>query len=74
MVRTWNEVELSRNIGLYLKNQLKEREITQEEFAESVNVDPRTVRRWIGRGVHTLDVLVLIASSLGVDLRDVLSA
>ena len=74
MVRTWNEVELSRNVGLYLKNQLKERKITQEEFAESVNVDPRTVRRWIGYGVHSLDVLVLIATSLDVDLRDVLSA
>lgn len=71
MAQILNGITISQHVGGYLKRQLRERNTTQEEFASQIGVDPRTVRRWVSDGIHSLDVLVEIADFLGVNVRDI---
>lgn len=50
---------LSQTIGANLKRLIKEKDLTQERFAEEFDVSPRTVRRWINEfpNVDTLEQL-----------------
>ena len=48
--------------GRFLKKELKNREITQEKFAEYIGYDVRTVRRWIHNGINQVDILFRIVS------------
>lgn len=73
MAQINKEVTISQYVGGYLKRELRIRNTTQEQFAEQFGVDPRTVRRWISGGVHSLDVVAEIAEYLGVSVRDIFS-
>ena len=59
--------------GKNLKNLIKEsKHKTQEKFAEVMNVDPVTVRRWIAHGIKDINTIQEIANIFGVDLVELL--
>ena len=61
-------------IGEFLKKLRKQKGLTQEQFAEIVNVSNRTVSRWEnGYNLPDLDVLIEIADYYEVDLREILN-
>ena len=54
-----------KKIGVFLKELRKEKGITQEEFAENLNVSGRTVSRWeTGTNMPDISVLVDIATRM----------
>lgn len=62
-----------QKVGFFLKELRKEKNITQEQFAEMMNVSRRTVSRWeTGSNMPDLDMLIEIADYYDVDLRDLL--
>lgn len=62
-----------QKIGMFLKELRKQKGITQEQFAEIMNVSGRTVSRWeTGSNMPDLDVLILISEFYEVDLRSLL--
>lgn len=63
----------TKKMGSFLKRLRKERGLTQEEFAEVMNVSNRTISRWeTGNNSPDLDVLLLIAEYYNVDLKEIL--
>ncbi len=61
-------------IGTFLKELRKEKELTQEQLAETLNVSRRTVSRWeTGSNMPDLDLLVEMADLYQVDLRELLN-
>ena len=63
-----------QKIGTFLKELRKEKELTQEQLAETLNVSRRTVSRWeTGSNMPDLDLLVEIADLYQVDLRELLN-
>ena len=59
-----------QKIGTFLKELRKEKELTQEQLAETLNVSRRTVSRWeTGSNMPDLDLLVEMADLYQVDLR-----
>ncbi len=59
-------------IGELLRELRKEKNLTQEDLAEKMNVSRRTVSRWeTGSNMPDLDVLVELADYYDVDLRDI---
>ncbi len=59
-------------IGEFLRELRKEKNLTQEDLAEKMNVSRRTVSRWeTGSNMPDLDVLVELADYYDVDLRDI---
>ncbi len=62
-----------QKIGLFLKSLRKEKGLTQEEFAEIVNVSNRTVSRWEnGNNMPDLDILIEISDFYEIELRELL--
>lgn len=62
-----------KRIGAFLKELRKEKGLTQEQFAEIVQVSGRTVSRWEnGNNMPDLDVLIEISDYYDVDLREIL--
>ena len=60
--------------GAFLKELRKEKEFTQEQLAETLNVSRRTVSRWeTGSNLPDLDLLVEMADLYQVDLRELLN-
>ena len=59
--------------GRFLKNELKARNITQEDFAEMFGVSDRTLRRWIKGENITLDTIDYLSDFFKVDRRDIIS-
>ena len=60
-------------VGSFLKELRKEKGITQEQFAEIMEVSTRTVSRWeTGSNMPDLEVLILIADYYEVELREIL--
>lgn len=60
-------------IGRFLKTLRKEKNITQEQFAEVIGVSNRTVSRWeTGSNMPDLDVLIQIADYYEVEIREIL--
>ena len=63
-----------RKIGIFLKDLRKEKGLTQEQLAETLNVSRRTVSRWeTGSNMPDLDLLMEIADLYEVDLREMLN-
>ena len=63
-----------QKIGTFLKELRKEKELTQEQLAETLNVSRRTVSRWeTGSNMPDLDLLVEMADLYQVDLRELLN-
>lgn len=62
-----------KKIGLLLKQLRNEKGLTQEQFAEIVNVSNRTVSRWEnGNNMPDLDILIQISDFYQMDLRELL--
>ena len=63
-----------KKIGSFLKELRKEKGITQEEFAEKLNISGRTVSRW-ETGVNMLDIslLVEIAEFFDVSIPEIIN-
>lgn len=64
--------ELAKIASDNLRGILADRKMTQEELANILSVDPRTVRRYLKNGIDKLSTLELIAERLGVDVITVL--
>ena len=65
--------DLGLAAGAKLKCLLKERRLTQEDFAYEFGVDVRTVRRWVGGGVYDLRQIQQIADFFEIDIFAILS-
>ncbi len=62
-----------KKIGTLLKELRNEKGLTQEQFAEMVNVSNRTVSRWEnGNNMPDLDILIQITDYYEIDLRELL--
>lgn len=62
-----------KKIGALLKELRNETGLTQEQFAEIVNVSNRTVSRWEnGNNMPDLDTLIQISDYYEIDLRELL--
>ena len=60
-------------IGKFLKQLRTEKNLTQEQLAETLNVSRRTVSRWeTGFNLPDLDILVIMSDFYQVDLRELL--
>ncbi len=68
---TVNYNDLPCVVGRNLKRQLQARGITQERFAEQIGVSDRTVRRWVGGDIHSLETVGEIANALQIQLGDI---
>lgn len=63
-----------QKIGTFLKELRKEKELTQEQLAETLNVSRRTISRWeTGSNMPDLDLLMEMADLYRVDLRELLN-
>ena len=63
-----------QKIGSFLKELRKEKELTQEQLAETLNVSRRTVSRWeTGSNMPDLDLLMEMADLYQVELRELLN-
>ena len=60
--------DLAKQASSNLKKILKDKNITQEELANIMDVDPRTVRRYLKNGIDKLSTLELISNLLKVDV------
>lgn len=62
-----------KKVGIFLKELRKDKNITQEKFAELIGVSSRTVSRWeTGSNMPDLDLLIQIADYYEVDIREIL--
>jgi transcriptional regulator with XRE-family HTH domain len=62
-----------KKTGLFLKELLKEKKLTQEQLAEQFNVSDRTVSRWeTGANMPDLSILIEIADFYNVDIREII--
>lgn len=62
-----------KKIGRLLKKLRNEKGLTQEQFAEMLNVSNRTVSRWEnGNNMPDLDILIQISDYYEINLRDLL--
>ena len=62
-----------KKIGLFLKELRKEKEFTQSQLAEQLNVSDRTVSRWeTGTNLPDLSILVELADFYDVDIREII--
>lgn len=60
-------------IGKFLAELRKEKDLTQEQLAEKLNVARRTVSRWeTGNNMPDMDILIELSDFYSVDLRDIL--
>ena len=63
-----------KKIGVFLKELRKEKGITQEEFAENLNVSGRTVSRWeTGANMPDISLLVDIAEFFDVSIPEIIN-
>lgn len=60
--------DLAKVASLNLRSILENRKMTQEELANILSVDPRTVRRYLKNGIDKLSTLELIAYNLDIDV------
>jgi len=61
-------------IGSFLRMLRKERNLTQEQLAEKMNVSRRSVSRWeTGSNLPDLDLLIEMADFYQVDLRELMN-
>lgn len=61
-------------IGAFLKMLRREKELTQEQLAERLNVSGRTVSRWeTGSNMPDIGMLVEIAAFYGVSIPEIIS-
>lgn len=62
-----------KNVGLFLRELRKEKQLTQEQLAERFGVTSRSVSRWeTGSNMPDLSILVELADFYDVDIRDII--
>ena len=62
-----------RKIGEFLKELRKEKNLTQEQLAEQLNVSNRSVSRWeTGRNMPDIGLLVEIAELYDVSISEII--
>lgn len=60
-------------IGSFIKELRKEKNLTQEQLAEQLNVSCRTISRWeTGSNLPDVDILIVIAEYFQVELGELL--
>ena len=60
-------------IGKFLAELRKEKEMTQEQLADRLNVARRTVSRWeTGSNMPDMDILIELSDFYSVGLREIL--
>lgn len=57
----------------YLRHELKQRGITQEQFAEKTGYSTRQIRRWLKGDIKRIENIDEIAKALNVEIRDIVS-
>lgn len=63
-----------QKIGSFFKELRKEKNLTQEQLAEALNVSGRTVSRWeTGSNMPDLSILVELADFYDVDIREIIN-
>jgi len=63
-----------KKIGIFLKELRKEKGITQEEFAEKLNVSGRSVSRWeTGTNMPDISLLIEIAEFFDVSIPEIIN-
>ena len=63
-----------KKIGVFLKELRKEKGITQEEFAENLNVSGRTISRWeTGANMPDISLLVEISEFFDVSIPEIIN-
>ena len=63
-----------QKVGALLKELRREKELTQEQFAEKLNVSGRTVSRWeTGNNMPDISLLVEIAEFYNVSIPEIIS-
>lgn len=61
------------NIGKNIANLRKEKDMTQEELANLINVSPKTISSYeTNRSLPNLETLILLAGSLNTDINNIL--
>ncbi len=63
------KITQGQKVGAKLKKLLKERNLTQEEFADKFGTTSRTVRRWI-KDFPNLATLEQLADFFGISIKD----
>ncbi len=62
-----------QKMGIFIKQLRKEKDLTQEQLAEFLNVSNRTVSRWeTGSNIPDLDILIILARYFEVDINDLI--
>ncbi len=62
-----------KKIGAFLKELRRDKGLTQEQLAESLNVSGRTVSRWeTGSNMPDLDILISLSNYYEVDIKELL--
>lgn len=62
-----------KNVGPFLRELRKEKQLTQEQLAERFGVTSRSVSRWeTGSNMPDLSILVELADFYDVDIRDII--
>ena len=75
-ILSWQEDQRmdQQKIGSFLKELRKEKELTQEQLAETLSVSGRTVSRWeTGSNMPDLSILVELADYYNVDIREIIN-
>lgn len=63
----------NKKIGAFMKALRKEKQLTQEQFAEKFNVSSRTVSRWeTGDNLPYIDIMVQICDFYNIDISELL--
>ena len=61
-------------IGIFLKDLRKEKEMTQEQLAEKMNVNSRTISRWENaKTMPDFDILIELAKLYDVSIEEILN-
>ena len=58
--------------GLALKHYLTTTRQTQEEFAEEFGFDPKTISRYVNKGIQNIGTIEILAEDLGQDVMSFL--
>lgn len=62
------------NIGLNIANLRKEKNLTQEELANLINVSPKTISSYeTNRSIPNIEILILLSKVLNTSINDILN-
>ena len=63
----YNDITLAKKAGENLKSLIKELNITQEAASRMLNIEERTLRRWLKEGIDKISTLELICRVFKLD-------